>query len=79
MKTKLSHSVGLAALTYAGVLLSGYVVAEGRNLDESCVPNIIGDGHCDQSQNTETCGTCRESVGRKWWYQNQLEGCCAFK
>lgn len=59
MKTRHSHFVGLAALTYALVLLSGDVVAKGGNAKDSCIPYRIGDGHCDRSQNTNACGKCR--------------------
>ena len=56
MKTKPSHSAGLAAVTYALVLLSGDVYAKGGRAKDSCIPYRIGDGHCDQSQNTKACG-----------------------
>lgn len=59
MKTKPHHSVGLAALTYALVLLSGDVTGQSGTSTESCIPSRIGNGHCDRSQNTKACGRCR--------------------
>lgn len=69
MKTKRSNSCGLTALTYALVLLMGDVVAQGSNSKESCIANLLGDGHCDRSQNIEICGGWLDLNGRKRWYQ----------
>lgn len=56
MKTKPHYSVGLAALTFVLVILSGDVVGQSSSSTEACIPNIVGDGHCDQSQNIQACG-----------------------
>lgn len=58
MRAPSRYPVGLVALSYALMLLSGDVVAKTSKSTVSCTPQLIGNGHCDKSQNNEGCGRC---------------------
>ena len=51
-------SVGLAAVSYALVLLSRRVLADTSDDSSAlgCVPRFFADGDCDLENDTEDCG-----------------------
>ena len=68
MRAQRYHSVGLAILSAALVLLSGSnVVATSSSSAPSmeCTDTSISDGDCDMSNNTEECGRLEGSNSRK--------------
>ena len=64
MKAQRYHSVALAVLCSALVLLSGDVVAQSTSSSPSyeCNDNSMADGDCDLDNNNEDCGKFGYSI-----------------
>eukprot|EP00904_Undaria_pinnatifida_P003012 jgi/Undpi1/12711/HiC_scaffold_6.g02379.m1 len=56
MKVQGRHSVGVAAVSAALLLLSTTVVCTTSDLTENCVPELIANAFCDEINNYEACG-----------------------